>query len=103
MVIVECDLSSNSMDTSQVARHLTGLTSFERVTLELDFDGGGEPWPDTVEEFDNERMRAHLNEVLHNQTGILEPTLGAAHTLLDKEIHRLTFFPRKGRLRMQTK
>lgn len=94
VVTIESDPFTHNMDAIQVTRELVDLTGFERVTLELDLDWGGEPWPDTVEEFENERIRRRLGGALHYQKGMLEPTLGAADVVLDKETQRLSFFPR---------
>lgn len=94
VVTIVSDPFTSNMDATEVIRHLVDLTGFERVTLELDLDWDGEPWPDTVAEFENERIRRRVGGALCYQKGILEPTLGAAHMVLNKERQRLSFFPR---------
>ena len=65
------------------------------MVLELDLQWHGEPWPDTVAEFENERIRARISGALDYQIRVLEPSLGTARVLVDEQRYRLAFYPRK--------
>lgn len=95
VLIIECDPRPSSMTTSQVVEEMTGLTGFERVTLELNIGWPDGAWPNTVG-FEDELIMARINEAFQKQKEILEPTLGASHILLNKKTQRLSFFPRSG-------
>lgn len=94
-MMIECGPWETGMTSSQVVEEMTGLTGFERVTLELNIDWPDEAWPDTVG-FEDERIMERINSAFQRQKEILEPTLGASHILLNKERQRLSFFPRSG-------
>ena len=95
VVMIECDPFESNMEAYQVLHEMKNLTGFAWVVLELDLQWYGEPWPDTVAEFENERIRARINGALNYQIRILEPALGTARVLVDKQRYRLAFHPRK--------
>ena len=96
VVTIDCDACSGDMDASQVVHHLTAFTGFERVISELDLDWWGEPWPDTMLDFQADQIRRRISDAIDHQRRILEPTLGTGRYYdVDGETHRLVFHPRK--------
>lgn len=94
-VMIECDPFAGNLEAWQVVPALTDFVGFERVVLELDLDWYGDAWPDTVEEFENDRIKARINGALSYQKEKLEPSLGDARVCLDEGRYRLVFHPRK--------
>ena len=103
VVMVECDPFADNMIAYGVLREIKNLTGFARVVLEIDLQWDREPWPDTVPDWENERIRARINGALNYQIEALEPSLGNARVLVDKQRYRLAFHPRKSRLQIWTK
>ena len=95
IVMIECDPFAGNLEAWQIIGALTDLVGFERVVLELDLDWYGEAWPDTVEDFENDRIKARINSALSFQMEKLEPSLGDARVCLDEQRYRLIFHPRK--------
>ena len=95
VVMIECNPFENSMEAYQILREMKDLTGFAWVVLELDLQWYGKPWPDTVADFEIERIRARINAALNYQIKVLEPALGTARVLVDKQRYRLVFHPRK--------
>ena len=95
IVMIECDPFAGNLEAWQVLPALTDFVGFERVVLELDLDWYGDAWPDTVEEFENERIKELINGTFSFQKEKLEPSLGDARVCLDEQRYRLIFHPRK--------
>ena len=95
VVMIVCDPFENNMEAYQVLHEIKNLTGFKLVVMELDLQWYGEPWPDTVAGFEDERIRARINGALNYQIKVLEPSLGTARVLVDKQRYRLAFNPRK--------
>ncbi|CAF9905792.1 hypothetical protein IMSHALPRED_003978 [Imshaugia aleurites] len=89
----ERDPYSMWMCAYQVVDALKGLTTFERVILELNLDWMGEPWPDTLAWFDKARIQRRIEGAFDVPAEILEPTLGLGDLEMSKEEQRLTFRP----------
>ena len=95
VVMIECDPFADNMIAYAVLDGLKNLTGFAWVVLKIDLQWYGDPWPDTVPDFEKERIRARINAALNYQIGAGEPSLGTARVLVDKQRYRLAFHPRK--------
>ena len=65
------------------------------MILEQDLDWRGEPWPNTLYDFQKDRIWSGINREFRFHKGILEPTLGEGDYGDDEEGLRLAFHPRK--------
>ena len=101
LVTFECDPFSGDLCAYGVVPALKGLTNFERVTLKLDFDWMGEPWPDRIPWFEKERVEGRIDRAFLFQRRVLEPTLGTGDLNLDFEDQSLTFYPLQQDMRRQ--
>lgn len=96
VVKMECCPHDNGIhDAAWVVRHLESLTGFELVILELDFLWYGKPWPDTLYDFQKDRIWSCIYCTIGHYEKLLEPTLGTGRYAFDTEDLRLSFYPRK--------
>ena len=95
VIMIECDPFADNMVAYGVLDEIKTLAGFAWLVLELDLQWNGEPWPEKVAEFEIQQIRARINAALNYQIGELEPTLGTARVLVDKQRYRLAFHPRK--------
>ena len=95
VVMIQCDPFESNMEGYQVLDEIKSLTGFERLVLEIDLQWHGEPWPDTVPDFEIARIHARINAALNWQIKQLEPVLGTARVLVGGQRYRLVFHPRK--------
>ena len=95
VVTTECDPFSGNMYAAKVIRELVEFTGFERVIMELDLDWGGDPWPDTLFDFQEDKIWGRIDGAFNRQKKLLEPTLGEGNYAYDEEGLRLAFHPRK--------
>lgn len=95
VVTFEWDPFGVGLRAYEVVRALTNLHGFERVILEQDLDWGGEPWPDTLFDFQEDKIWGRIDGAFNRQKKLLEPTLGEGNYAYDEEGLRLAFHPRK--------
>ena len=93
VVKIECSPYDNS--AVRIVRHLGSLTGFERVILEVELLWGGEPWPDTLYDFQESQIWDRIWSTSSRHEELLEPTLGTGHCLHDTDGWHLAFYPRK--------
>lgn len=92
-VIIGCDPFEDCFDGFKELNDLSGLTGFGRVSLELDLQWSGEPWPDTMKESKKNELIETITAALDFQKECLEAGLGTARVLVGK--NSLVFYPRK--------
>lgn len=96
VVKIECCPYDNGMeDAARVVSHLESYTGFERVILELEFLWYGEPWPDTLYDFQTAQIWGRICGTSSHLEALLEPALGTGVYSYDAESVRLAFYPRK--------
>ena len=95
VVMIECDPFEDNMVAYGVLGAIKSLTSFAWVVLEIDLKWWGEPWPDTVPDFEICRINGRINAALNYQIKELGPALGIACVLVDNQRYRLAFHPRE--------